>query len=356
MNKNLLFILACFVVMVNVNASPTPSESPPALPVITLDNVDELGRLDTLLGHSQAVGVVFSPDGKTLASHSNDGTVRLWDIVTGSEFAVFSHLPNVMSIAFSPDGSLIASGGSDKTVRVWDITSGAEQAVYEGHTAGIGWQSVSWSPDGNLIAAGSRDGVLRIWEADTGTELAVLHGHYYDVAGIDFSPDGKSLASASEDDNILIWDIEMFSQRDILSGHTGDVGDVAFSPDGSKIASISGDMTAKDNSIRIWDVDTMKEIEAMEGHSKSWYGDICFSPDGSIIFSSGGAMNDGTIHLYDATTGELIAELEGGANGIVGVAISPDGRLIASGSFDGVIEIWGLVGMVTNIEESGDGY
>lgn len=327
--------------VVEITAPPTRDLS--TLPIISLENVGNLKMAGNLLGHSgyTHVGVLFSPDRQTLASFGyEDGTIRLWDLTTGSESARFKHYPGVQAIAFSPDGNRIASGGADKIVRIWDIQAGVEQTTYEGHATGIGFKSLDWSPDGKFIAAGSRDNVIRIWETDTNAAYAVLEGHNGEVTGISFSPDGTLLASASADNTIRLWELSTKSELGILSDHGSDVGDVAFSPDGSILASISGDRSGNDMSVRFWDVASGKQLTSVETHSHARKGSISFSPDGLLLVTCGGPSSDGTINLYNAKTGDLVAVLDGGDNAIVGVSFSSDGRLIAAGNSVGVIQIW----------------
>lgn len=312
------------------------------LPIISLENVGDLKIVNSFLGHTGFVGVLFSPDGKILASFgAGDKTIRLWDLTTGFEFASFQHPSDIQAIVFSPDGSKIASGGTDKTVRIWDVETGAEQTVYEGHTAGIGFRSLDWSPDGKFIAAGSRNDAIRIWETDSDSEYAVLHGHYDEILGISFSPDGTLLASASEDDTIRLWEVSTKSEQVVLSGHGSDVWDVTFNSDGSILASISGDITEKDITLRYWDVTTGEQLISIDSHDKTWLGEVSFSPDGSLLATCGGPNSDGTIHIHNGKTGNLIAVLEGSEEGILGISFSPDGRLIAAGS-NGVIQLWGV--------------
>jgi WD40 repeat protein len=331
-----------------VELTPSPTQKPKqvgdlsSLLTISLENVDQLKKLDSLQGHTKPAGVVFSPDGEVLATYSGDRSSRLWDLSTGHEFASFTHFQPVMALAFNPDGTMIATGCADEIVRLWDTKTGAELVAYKGHRAGIGWQSIAWSPDGTMVASGDREGIVKIWEISTDSEIVSLQSHYDDVTGISFSPDGSLLATASEDLNIQIWDVATFSMDKTLLGHASDVGDIAFNPDGNMLASISGDITVHDKTVRLWDINTGEQIISMDGHERSWYGDVSFSPDGSLLISSGGVINDGTIHIYSVETGELLNILKGEANGIIGVTFNPDGNLIASGSNDGIIELWGV--------------
>ena len=191
--------------------------------------------------------VSFSPDGSTLASGSWDGTVQLWDVVTGEPIATLGGRESSgSSVSFSPDGATLASGSLDDTVRLWAVATGEPIAPLEGHTFGV--NSVSFSPDGATLASGSLDDTVRLWAVVTGEPIAPLEGHTDRVESVSFSPDGATLASGAGG-TILLWAVVTGEPIAPLEGHTDRVESVSFSPDGATLAS-----GALDGTILLWDV------------------------------------------------------------------------------------------------------
>ena len=151
------------------------------------------------------LGIAFSPDGRTLASGSDD--IRLWDAVTGEQrlTLVGGHVESVLGIAFSPDGQTLASSGGweDETIRLWDAVTGERKRTLTGNAGRV--SSIAFSPDGGKLASASLDETVRLWDTVTGEHKLTLTGHTDGVLSVAFSPDGRILASAGGDGTVLLW-------------------------------------------------------------------------------------------------------------------------------------------------------
>ncbi|GAX43656.1 serine/threonine protein kinase with WD-40 repeats [Tolypothrix sp. NIES-4075] len=285
----------------------------------------------TLQGHSDLVrAVAISPDGETLASGSNDNSIKLWNLATGQIIRTLQwHSDWVCSLAISPDGITLASGSADNNIKLWNLATGWEMSNLDKHSNSV--RSVAISPDGVILASGSGDNTIKLWNLATGQQIRTLEGHSYPVNSVAISPDSNIVASGSVDRTIKLWNLATGQQIRTFRGHSAWVYSVALSPDGVTLAS-----ACVDNTIKLWRITTGQEIRTLKGHSDS-VRCVALSRDGATLASG---SDDNSIKLWNLATGQEIRTLHGHSSLVYSVAFSPDGMTLASGSADNTIKIW----------------
>lgn len=306
----------------------------------------------------QIDSLVYSPDGKMLASAGGDGVIKFWDPNTGKELASLKgHTGGVSSLAFSPDGKMLASGSFDKTIRLWNLRQGRDKATNSpiltltDHKDKV--LGVAFSPDGKLLGSASYDATIKLWDlsnwraGDASPPVSTINAHSNGVLAVAFSPDGKTLASGGYDNKAKLWEL---ASRKLKATFPHDLHcmSVAFRPDGKMLASVS-----MDGHIKLWDLSQKTASEGnkpyvtINAHSHG-AGDcsLAFSRDGKTLASG---SCDSTLKLWDlnglkpSAVITPVHTLNGPfsfLNTIHSVAFSPDGKTVAAGGIDQVVKLW----------------
>ncbi len=211
-------------------------------------------------GESEFLAVAFRPpDGQYLVTGSANRTVQVWDARTGKFVSTLgTHDREIRGVVFSRDGKHLASASGDGKVKLWDATRlDKEQEARPTIGAWVPgpYLNVAFSPDGGRLVTGGKENTVKIWDVQTGQELETLRGHTGDVCAVAFSPDGRWLATAGEDATVRIWDAASWKPRYTLRGHTGLVSSLAFSPDSQRLFSGS-----RDHTLKVWNVSLWEEV------------------------------------------------------------------------------------------------
>ncbi len=172
-------------------------------------------RLRTLHGHQSLIaGLAFAPGGETLASASDDGTVRLWNVSDGTWQSLSGHAGGVNGVAFHPAGEFLVSGGNDRSIKVWDRATGKLSISLEGHTGPV--EDVAFSVDGALLASKAADHTIRLWDSQTWRTVAIIQepASFRWLTNLAFHPRLPLLASVSKGNIVHLWKLDV----DVLLG------------------------------------------------------------------------------------------------------------------------------------------
>src|SRR5579875_28307 len=320
---------------------PVSQDSPPPATRTTINNTNVL----IFTGHLASVNAVtWSPDGKLIASGSDDTYVQVFDAVSGKRKLIYTgHTEEVAAVAWSPDGRYIASGSQDATAQVWNAVSKARILVYRQHADRV--NSVSWSSDSRLLASGSDDRTVQVWDAFNGTVDFDFQGDTAGVLCVGWQPDNSSVASGSWDGTLRDWATvqhgDHFNAGDQIfsyDGHgTNEVYALSWSPDGNFIASAGADQTVQISS----GVDGTPRLPFFTAHRGTQHVKpvraVAWSPDGNYIASGD---SDGVIYVWRVAGRKIVFTYRGHKGAVNALSWSPDGKRIASASADTTVQVW----------------
>jgi len=265
--------------------------------------------------------LILSSDGSLLLIEGFYAN-RLWDIKEGGRaFALEGFHDDFNPIAFSPDGNKLATNDNDNIVHVWDLENGLELRNISGQLGRI--SSLNFSPDGSLLAAGRENGTIELWEVESGALLHTLEGHSGEISLLAFSPDGGRLASFVSEGSFYMWDVTSGSLlKTIIEPSYGrSIDHMSIMPNGSLLAfGSTGRFT-------MWDIKNEEVLRRLYWNTDS-VREMALSLDGKYVASVG---DDKIIRLWETGSLTLVRSLEGHLRQIDSIAFSPDGNLLASG-------------------------
>lgn len=280
-------------------------------------------------GHGFVRSISFSADGSRVLTGSHDGTARLWATATGRSLAVLQGPAGATLADFVPHTQLEVTANADDRLRIWNSNGRALHTVKPG--GGIVFD-MAVSPDGHLVATAQQDGTARLWSVPSGRPAGVLRVSSKPLSQIAFSPNGHTLATGGDDGTTRVWSINGTRLASHAGGGHG-VSSLAFSPDGSKLVTANLDLT---NNAVLWSASTGGKIATLQGHSAP-INDVAFSPDGQLIVT---ASQDGTARVWRASNGQALTVLAGHHGKVFQAAFSPDSRFVATASADGSAREW----------------
>ncbi len=303
--------------------------------------------------------LAFHPDGKRLALAGFE-VVEILDLESGRKLLdLKGHAKWVYCLAYSPDGKWLATAGWDRTVKLREAATGVEVSTIFAHAGFV--LSLSFSPDSGQLVTTSEDRSVRLWEIPSGRRLVTFHGHMDFVQAVAFRPDGREIATGGFDGTIRFWDLK--TSRPILIEHTGWVENLAFRRDGLRVLSENSGRMGDELGTKGWNPDTGELDPALTGirfaelpaefvRGSGFLTRNVKSPDGKLVAETGRWANQaaltlrstdasiGTAIIRETPGGRIVHILAGHSAEVASLAFTPDGRRLATASFDRTVKLW----------------
>lgn len=301
--------------------------------------------------------LVFAPDNKKLIVGGYH-ELTVWDVESGKlEKRIATRAERTYGMVFLPDGKLAVAGGrpgQEGDVRIYDLKGGKGKdlggvAFVDGVNdktvlvkamleADDSILALALSPDGKKLAAGGCDRIIRVWDLPSGKLEHGIENHADWIFSISFSPDGKNLITGSRDKTAKVWDLAAKESLATFPDHQNPVYAVAITGDG-----LTGISAGEDNSIRQWQATDKgkaigKQVKAIGNHAKAVFRIDILNNDKAPLLASCSA--DGTIKLWNPVAGSALKTCGGFTDWVYAVALSPNGELVAGGSWNGEVRIF----------------
>jgi WD40 repeat protein len=274
--------------------------------------------------------LAFNPDAGLLAAGNLDGKISVWSPKENAEKAVLEgHVGSINTLAFSPDGRFLASGGVDNNIIIWDVASGQKVYMIRGHSGGV--RSVAFNIDGSRLAStgGWVDITLKMWDMSTGNGLYNITGFTKGDIELAERKGTNTLASAGGDGIIRIWNFDSRELIATIEKHSRAVRSIVFSQDGGYMASSS-----EDGNSYVWETNgwTMVKNLLTKGSNS-----LAFTSENQVL-----AVGGEGIEFWSTTSGSMLTDISGTPGTTVKLALSNDGKVLAAGSTDGTIRLYGI--------------
>jgi len=299
---------------------------------LTIARSNDLISFARLSHESWTTGINFSPDGRSVATASQDSTARIWDTKTGEPIGgPLSHAREVFMAQFRADAQQVITASADKSVRIWDPRTGQAFAEPILHDTAV--YSAKMNASGQRLVTVSESDAAWLWETRTLQPLTVFRWLSASPNFMRLSPDGQWLLAGDAQDNVRVLNLRSgtFQGKRARHKQTYTISDAQFSPDGRRFVTTSEDSTAQ-----IWDARTGEAVGPALRHERKRVVTASFSPSGEQIVT---ASQDHTARVWDVPSGIERLKLRHGGD-VRSAGFSPDGKLIVTSSLDGTAQIW----------------